>query len=1119
MANINTYDYHQSQYQQYGFGKAVAWKKQSKITYHFHNHFHPYVDKLIGRLNRHSLAGLMDVKFHDSLIQNFFNSQYSPNTGEQDLLAVESEPKVIDVSPSGAYSIYNWELFFHLPMTVAVHHSKNQRFQEAQRWFHFIFDPTTDDTSVPAPQSFWRFLAFRNKTDVELIDEMLQLLAKPAAESTPAELKRKEEIIASIENWRDKPFQPHVIARTRFEAYQFQVVMKYLDNLIAWGDSLFRQDTIETLNEATQLYVLAANILGPKPQEVPRRGTVAPQTFASLRDKLDAFGNALVDFENQFPFNQYQPAVEQVDNDQTGNLLGVGKTLYFCIPPNEKLLGYWDTVADRLFKIRHCMNIEGVVRQLPLFQPPIDPGMLVKAVAAGLDLSSVINGLNTPPMPVRATFLIQKALEICNEVRGLGSSLLSALEKGDAEKLNLLRQRHDIAIQSMTRELRFLQWKEAEEQTESLTKSRQTALERYNYYQGKVKMMQGQQGASAENIGVSRAPLLEGSDQKEKEKNFTSIFNDLVNQNASEFPIEPYPDFGQKGASDPNVQSGAEGGGLLNLNLSEAMDLLEHLPQMKSHQIAAAALENVAPALAQIPQFPIDLHYWGLGGTIEFGGDQLSKGARFAANILSKLQSIESIGSQSASKTGGFGRRVEDWTLQLNQSAREINHIGRQIMGSILREQITKKEYDNQAKQLEFSREIDDFMKDKFTGEQLYIWMQSELSKVYYDCYQLAFDIARRAEQAVKREIMRPEMDQRDFLKFNYWDGGRRGLLSGDALYLDLKRLEMAYHENNKRELELTKHISLRQVDPVALLELKATGACTVTLPEWIFDLDAPGHYMRRIKTVSLSLPCVAGPYTSVSCSLSLQRSSIRTASILRDGEYPRAIDEVDDRFQDYFGVIQQIVTSTGQNDSGLFELNLRDERSLPFEGAGVISTWRLELPGELRQFDYNSISDAILHMRYTARPGGGLLKTGAETYISDEIIANANNSGLARVFNLKRDFPNAWQQFQSGTGPFQTTIRRDMFPYFAQAGDLLPDTDNTSLEMTLWELADEQLQPLPLTRPEISDTLPLGGGMIIAHELSGLNEAGRKGDLHIARTSLEDKEEVFLVIYYKVEL
>src|ERR1700716_1886577 len=46
---------------------------------------------------------------------------------------------------------------------------------------------------------------------------------------------------------------------------------------------------------------------------------------------------------------------------------------------HDKMLGYWDTVAARLFKIRHCMNIEGIVRPLALFDPPLDPGMLVKA--------------------------------------------------------------------------------------------------------------------------------------------------------------------------------------------------------------------------------------------------------------------------------------------------------------------------------------------------------------------------------------------------------------------------------------------------------------------------------------------------------------------------------------------------------------------------------------------------------------------------------------------------------------------------------------------------------------------------------------------------------------------
>ena len=98
--------------------------------------------------------------------------------------------------------------------------------------------------------------------------------------------------------------------------------------------------------------------------------------------------------------------------------------------------------------------------------------------------------------------------------------------------------------------------------------------------------------------------------------------------------------------------------------------------------------------------------------------------------------------------------------------------------------------------------------------------------------------------------------------------------------------MEMAYHELNQREYELTKHVSLLQVDPLALLQLRATGRCTVRLPEALFDMDGPGHYFRRIKTVAVSIPCVTGPYASVNCTLTLLKSSIRKTPVLRDGDY-----------------------------------------------------------------------------------------------------------------------------------------------------------------------------------------------------------------------------------------
>ena len=108
--------------------------------------------------------------------------------------------------------------------------------------------------------------------------------------------------------------------------------------------------------------------------------------------------------------------------------------------------------------------------------------------------------------------------------------------------------------------------------------------------------------------------------------------------------------------------------------------------------------------------------------------------------------------------------------------------------------------------------------------------------------------------------------------------------------------------------------------------------------------------------------------------------------------------DAEDDRFSDHFGSLQSIVTSTAQNDSGLFETNLRDERFLPFEGSGAISEWQLELPADEvdRQFDYDTIADVILHIRYTAREGAGCSARGAVEHLKDRIAKPSRRLGAA---------------------------------------------------------------------------------------------------------------------------
>ena len=151
--------------------------------------------------------------------------------------------KDLDFTSSGAYAVYNWELFFHVPLTIAIHLSKNQRFAEAQRWFHYVFDPT-DDSDGPTPERFWKVRPFQ-------YDRRSRRSRRSSSTSRPTRIRScATRPCAASRRGRTAPFRPHVVARYRQQAYMYKTVMAYLDNLIAWGDSLFRQDTGEAIDEA-----------------------------------------------------------------------------------------------------------------------------------------------------------------------------------------------------------------------------------------------------------------------------------------------------------------------------------------------------------------------------------------------------------------------------------------------------------------------------------------------------------------------------------------------------------------------------------------------------------------------------------------------------------------------------------------------------------------------------------------------------------------------------------------------------------------------------------------------------------------------------------------------------
>jgi hypothetical protein len=118
----------------------------------------------------------------------------------------------------------------------------------------------------------------------------------------------------------------------------------------------------------------------------------------------------------------------------------------------------------------------------------------------------------------------------------------------------------------------------------------------------------------------------------------------------------------------------------------------------------------------------------------------------------------------------------------------------------------------------------------------------------------------------------------------------------------------------------------------------------------------------------------------------------------------------------------QQIALSDveqGRDNNGLFELRFDDDRYLPFEGTGAVSRWRLDTGGHLPPPE---LLDLTITVKYTAEAGGDIFATAVKGMLKPY--------PAARFFDVARDFPDAWTEFQSnGADGLVLPITPDLLP------------------------------------------------------------------------------------------
>lgn len=847
----------------------------------------------------------------------------------------------------GGMSMYYWEIFFHAPFLIARTLHNQQQFALAKKWYEYIFNPSISKSSwgleigEDVNDKYWRFLGLRSKYNPGLPQ-------KPGAWTDQVQHDTHDE--GQLAAYHSDPFDPHAIAQLRPIAYQKTMVMHYIDNLLVWGDNLFRQYTTETLVEAFMLYVTAYDLLGKQPVNTGACPLPAPHTLTEIVNRygdIEHIPEFLIDLEQHLSDVSIATVRNTPHNYIPGN--------YFSLPENDQFLGYWKTVQQRIYNIRHNLNIDGIYQQLALFDPPINPMQLV-AVAAGEEVGEVLAACQADIPYYRFTAMIAKAQAATQNVIQLGQALLSALEKKDAEQLSLLYNSNQQSLLTSTRVSKDYEKKAAEKNGEMLEASANNANDRWSYYNN----------------------LLSGGGGGIPEALVGGVFSDLLARG-----------------------SGLSTGETAQLELEGAAIVAQTAAQIQK--------------LISVPAYSIPTIF-GLAN----GGFQPGDAVAQSANIMEGIAQAASMSSGLVGTIAGYMRRKQDWELQRTLAADDGGQVTAQIAVSDVQKLIAQNELDLVDKQIAQEKAVEQFLKNKFTRAQLYQWMVGKLSTLYFQAYQLAYSTSLQAEKAWQFE----RGTQQTFINPGYWTDLYHGLVAGEALQLDLQRMEKAYMDQDERKLEIEKTISLAQLAPNALQDLKATGTCNFGLIERDFDYDFRGHYCRQIKSVSLSFPALLGPYQNINATLT--QTTNRT--LLKPDENAlkyllgvQGVSKPDDKtiLRVDVRANQQVALSQGANDDGLFVINFDDARYLPFEGTGAISNWKLEMPKDCNPINFDSLTDVIIQLKYTARSGG-----------SDFAKIVTDNLGSFNGYQslIMSQYPSAWYSFMQQGQPLVFSIGPNLF-------------------------------------------------------------------------------------------
>lgn len=706
------------------------------------------------------------------------------------------------------------------------------------------------------------------------------------------------------------PIDPDGIAASDPVRYQKAVYFHYIKNLIDRGDMAYRQLTPDSLGEARLWYVRILDMLGPRPD----MKLVSQWTPITLSELAGSNGQGLRAFENELIQQEQRVRASTAENHQKVAISFSQPALRLSTFGSDPTLTEED--SDHFIV---PMNSE-----LVKYWDMLDSRLYNLRHNLTLDGKPLSLPLFAAPLDPRALL----AAYANGATEGGSGSLLA--QETPHYRYPVLFAKASAAVETLIQfGFTLLSVIERKEQGQ-LAELQQQQVWEFAQYAIDLQL-------EAQKVEIQARKALQASKA-------------LVDARAS---------FYTRLAEE-------------NISANESAAAAAHLYARISEGIAYTSTA-AASALKVMPNH-VGFHAGATGGMAvgaaaggAAGGFRLEGVPEMVAVVAHANAALNASIGDALERSESFRRRLQEWENARDQAILESEQIIAQLAVHDAQTRVTALQVRQAQEAKKQAEVIYAFLNKRFTNSQLYQWLNGQFSTLYYQTYDATFSLCLAAQACWQYEIADYSTS---FIQPAAWKDAWRGLTAGEALKLNLMKMDAAYLARNDRKLEIVKTISVRQLplgteeDPSlnqgwdAVVErLALKGVAEFEITRAMLDADYPDHYLRRIKRVSISLPVTVGPYQDIRATLTQSYSAVQMNG------------QPDAPLKENMRASQEIAVSTGVDDDGLFTFNFDDERYLPFEGTGAISRWTLTFSNPASQKDViDSITDIIVHMRYTAK-------------------------------------------------------------------------------------------------------------------------------------------------------